>query len=99
MEKTNLKLVEIKDLASAEITEQLKKSRIELVDLRMKLTSRQLENPSQIFKKRKEIARLLTIQTQKLVSNLEEPKSKPKTINRKKEKEVVQEESKKKKKR
>ncbi len=61
-----LKLMEIKELSQDEIVDQLKKSRIELVDLRMKFASRQLENPSLIKKKRKEIARLLTIETQKL---------------------------------
>lgn len=61
-----LTLVEIKELAPDEIAEQLKKSRQELVELRMKFASRQLEDPSQIGKKRKEIARLLTLETQKL---------------------------------
>lgn len=61
-----LKLPEIKELAPDEIDIQLKKSRLELVTLRMKFASRQLEDPSQISKKRKEIARLLTIQTEKL---------------------------------
>lgn len=59
-----LKLAEIKDMSTAEISEQIKKSRLELVDLKMKFASRQLENPSQIKKKRKEIARILTFQTQ-----------------------------------
>ena len=61
-----LKLPEIKELAPDEIDIQLKKSRLELVSLRMKFASRQLEDPSQISKKRKEIARLLTVQTEKL---------------------------------
>ncbi len=60
-----LKLAEIKELSIDDVEVQIKKSRIELVELRMKLTARQLENPSQISNKRKEIARLLTIQTQK----------------------------------
>lgn len=64
-----LKLPEIKELAPDEIDLQLKKSRLELVTLRMKFASRQLEDPSQISKKRKEIARLLTIQTEKLNSS------------------------------
>ncbi|MBI2995959.1 MAG: 50S ribosomal protein L29 [Candidatus Melainabacteria bacterium] len=56
-----MKLVEIRELTSGELKDQIKKSRIELVDLRMKFASRQLEDVSQIRKKRKEIARLLTI--------------------------------------
>ena len=58
-----MKLMEIKELSGDEINDQLKKSQIELVNLRMKFASRQLEDPSQIRKKRKEIARLHTIQT------------------------------------
>ena len=61
-----MKLVEIRELSPGEIAEQVKKSQIELVDLRMKFVSRQLEDPSLIKKKRKEITRLLTIKTQKL---------------------------------
>ena len=60
-----MKLAEIKDLAIEEFDSQLKKSKLELVDLKMKFASRQLENPSQIKKKRKEIAWLHTIKTQK----------------------------------
>ena len=61
-----MKMVEIKEIELNEMGENLKKARLELVDLRMKFTSRQLENPSLIKKKRKDIARMLTIQTQKL---------------------------------
>jgi len=61
-----MKLAEIEQLSPAEITEQVKKSRLELVDLRMKFASRQLDNPSLLKKKRKEIARLLTVHTDKL---------------------------------
>ena len=67
-----MKLIEIKELSPGEITDELKKSRLELLDLRMKLTSRQLESPTLIRQKRKEVARLLTIQTQKLLSGEKE---------------------------
>ena len=60
-----MKLMEIKEMSPVEISEQLGKSRVELVNLRMKLASRQLEDTSVIKKKRKEIARLLTVQTEK----------------------------------
>ena len=73
---STLKIMEIKELASDDIDAQVKKSRIDLVTLRMKLASRQLEDSSQISKKRVEIARLLTIQSQK--NN--EPKSEEKAV-------------------
>lgn len=60
-----MKLMEIKEMSPAEMSEQLGKSCVELVNLRMKLASRQLEDTSLIRKKRKEIARLLTVQTHK----------------------------------
>ena len=78
-----MKLLEIEELSPDGITEQVKKSRLELVELRMKLTSRQLENPSLIRKKRKEIARLLTVYTRKLASG---------EVDKKIEKKVVKEE-------
>ena len=46
-----MKLMEIKEIELNEMGENLKKARLELVDLRMKFTSRQLENPSLIKKK------------------------------------------------
>ena len=69
-----MKLMEIKELSVDEISNQLKKSQIELVELRMKFASRQLEDPSQIKKKRKEIARLHTVQTHKSHEVISEPK-------------------------
>ena len=65
--------LEIKELSTGEITNQLNKSRLELVDLRMKFVTRQLEDTSVLRKKRKEIAHLLTVQTQ----NAKEKKDKP----------------------
>ena len=70
-----MKLIEIKELSTGELSEELKKARQELVDLRMKFFSRQLDNPSLIKKKRKDIARILTVRTQKSISG-EEKKSK-----------------------
>ena len=60
-----MKLVEMRELSKDDLQDQIKKSSLELVDLRMKFAVRQLTDPSQLSKKRKEIARLLTIQTQK----------------------------------
>ena len=71
-----MKLVEIKELPLDEISDQVKKSRLELVDLRMKFVSRQLEDPSLIKKKKKEVAQLLTVETQKLIEKAKTPESK-----------------------
>ena len=61
---STLQFVEIKELSPGEIVDHLKKSQLELVDLKMKFVTRQLEDTSLLKKKRKEIARLLTVQTQ-----------------------------------
>ena len=70
-----MKLLEMRELGLDELDEQIKKSRLELVNLRMKFKSRQLENPSLISKQRKEIARLLTVQTQKSNEKTESAKT------------------------
>lgn len=75
-----MKLLEIEELSPAEITEQVKKSRLELVELRLKLASRQLENLTLIRKKRKEIARLLTVQTGKLAHGEDDKKGARKEV-------------------
>ena len=69
-----MKLMEIKELSVDDIGSQLKKSQIELVGLRMQFASRQLNDPSQIRKKRKEIARLHTVKTQKAHEVISSPK-------------------------
>ena len=86
-----MKLVEIKELSISDLEDQIRKSKIELVDLRMKLASRQLQDSSSIKKKRKEIARLLTMQTEKSGKDTElaketEVDSKQKKKTKKKEK-------------
>ena len=63
---STLQFVEIKELSPGEIVDQVKKSQLELVDLKMKFVTRQLEDTSLLKKKRKEIAQLLTVQTQNL---------------------------------
>ena len=70
---TTLTLMEIKELPNNAIEDQLTKSRLELVNLRMKFVTRQLEDTSLLKQKRKEIARLLTVQT----LNSKEKKDKP----------------------
>lgn len=86
-----MKLVEIKELATADIDEQLKKSQIELVELRMKFASRQLEDPSQIRKKRKEIARLHTVRTLKSHEVASEPKEQKEKVKKPAKKKAVAE--------
>ena len=77
-----MKLAEIKELSAGEVVEQIEKSRLDLVNLRMKFASRQLEDVSQLRKKKKEIAWLHTVKTQKLgeegLGEVLEQKSKPK---------------------
>jgi len=94
-----LKLTEIKEMNVAELKEQYSKSCLELVELRMKFASRQLDDVSQLRKKKKEVARLLTVQTQKFNAGdsgeVYEKKPKPKIKKQpKSEKAVVEKEEK-----
>ena len=57
---------EIRDLSPAEIGTKLRELRAELLQLNMKKSSGQLEKPHVLRATRKDIARLLTVQTQKL---------------------------------
>ena len=56
---------EIRDLSAEEITTKVQASRDELLQLRLRKQTGQVEKTSQIRVLRKDIARLLTIQNQK----------------------------------
>eukprot|EP01035_Chromulina_nebulosa_P015469 gene15469-20492_t len=56
---------EIRDLSSDEITAKVRSAREELLQLRLRKQTGQVEKTSQIRVLRKDIARLLTIQNQK----------------------------------
>lgn len=90
-----LKLAEIKDMSLDEIQEQINKSRLELVEFKMKLACRQLEDTSQLRKKKKEVARLLTTQAQKALigdtASAGVKESKPKSEEKSKEKKSTKE--------
>lgn len=52
-------------MTTAELREQLEKDRQELFNLRFQASSQQLENPRRIREVRKNIARILTILSEK----------------------------------
>jgi large subunit ribosomal protein L29 len=56
---------EIRDLSSDEITAKVRSAREELLQLRLRKQTGQVEKTSQIRVLRKDIARLLTIQNEK----------------------------------
>lgn len=56
---------EIRDLSAEEITAKVQASRDELLQLRLRKQTGQVEKTSQIRTLRKDIARLLTIQNEK----------------------------------
>jgi len=57
---------EIRELSPAEIGAKLRETRAELLLLRLKKNTGQLEKPHTLRALRKDIARLLTVQTAKL---------------------------------
>jgi large subunit ribosomal protein L29 len=56
---------EIRDLSSSEIENKLRDTRAELLNLRLRKNTGQIEKPHLLRSLRKDIARLLTIQTAK----------------------------------
>jgi large subunit ribosomal protein L29 len=60
-----MKTHEIKDLAPEDFAAHISDTRKEIVELRFQLAARKLENPAKLRLARRQLARLLTIQTQK----------------------------------
>jgi len=60
-----LKIDEITALSNAELAKKLEDSRRELMDLRFKLATRQLPNHRELVRVKKDIARLLTVKSQR----------------------------------
>ncbi|MCR5066844.1 MAG: 50S ribosomal protein L29 [Erysipelotrichaceae bacterium] len=60
------KMKEIRDLSDAELVKQIDSLKEELFDLRFKQATGVLENPARIREIRKTIARIKTVQTERL---------------------------------
>jgi len=60
-----VKPAELRDMTITELQEQLEKDRQELFNLRFQSSTQQLENPRRIRVVRKNIARILTILSQR----------------------------------
>jgi large subunit ribosomal protein L29 len=56
---------EIRELSPAEIQTKLRDTRTELLNLRLRKNTGQVEKPHQLRSLRKDVARLLTVQTAK----------------------------------
>ena len=67
-----MKLEEIRSMKSKELHEELEHLRRHLFDLRSQAVTEKLEDPNQITKARKDIARLLTVLTQRGEENIEQ---------------------------
>ena len=60
-----MKIEEIRALSDKELAEKIETLRRELMDLRFKLATRQLTNHRELVKVKKDIARLLTIKSER----------------------------------
>ena len=67
-----MKLEEIRSMKSNELHDELERLRRHLFDLRSQAVTEKLEDPTQITKTRKDIARLLTVLKQRGVENIEQ---------------------------
>lgn len=66
---------ELKNLSSGEIATKLRELEAELFQARMKSVTGQLSNRSSVWKMKKDVARMKTLQTQQKVRNSEGSKS------------------------
>jgi large subunit ribosomal protein L29 len=62
MSKVKAELTRIRDLGGDELTQAADRAREELFRLRMGLATNQVENPMSVRAKRRELARILTVQ-------------------------------------
>jgi large subunit ribosomal protein L29 len=69
------KLKEIRDRGSEDLRKEIEEKRRHLFDLRSQAVTEKLEDPSQLKKTRKEIARILTILREREVSDRKESKA------------------------
>jgi large subunit ribosomal protein L29 len=60
-----MEIAKARNLSERELTKELESARRHLYDLRFQLATRQLTDYSQISQTRKDIARLLTVQTER----------------------------------
>ena len=60
-----MKPAALRDMTIAELREQLQKDRQELFNLRFQAATQQLENPRRVREVRKNVARILTILSQR----------------------------------
>jgi large subunit ribosomal protein L29 len=66
-----LKVEEIRVLSDKELVEKIETLRRELMDLRFKLSTRQLTNHRELIRTKKDIARLLTIKSERELGTTE----------------------------
>ena len=67
-----MKLEEIRSMKTNEVHDELERLRRHLFDLRSQAVTEKLEDPTQIVKTRKDIARLLTVLKQRGEQNIEQ---------------------------
>ena len=60
-----MEIAEVRTLSEQELVDELENARRHLYDLRFQLATRQLTDYSQISQTRRDIARLLTVQTER----------------------------------
>ena len=58
---------QIRKLSAEELQEELSRSRQELMTLRFTAAAKQLANPNQLKEMRRQVARLMTIQTERKI--------------------------------
>ena len=64
-----MKAAALREMTTVELQEQLKKDRQELFNLRFQAATQQLDNPRRVREVRKNVARILTLLSERAASN------------------------------
>ena len=65
-----MKIAELREMTDTELREQLDRNRQELLNLRFQSSTQQLENPRRMRQVKRDIARILTLFTQRGVEDI-----------------------------
>jgi len=65
-----VKIAELREMTDTELHEQLDRNRQELLNLRFQSSTQQLENPRRMRQVKRDIARILTLFTQRGVEDI-----------------------------
>ena len=71
-----MKVHEMRELSNEELSSQIDETRKQIVDLRFQLAMRKLESPAKLRQTKKKLSQLLTVETEKRLSQIKQAPAK-----------------------